>query len=91
MHVGDAFPMHMDTEKEGIAAVYQLTHPWEQEWGGVLSFHHPVTKQAELVIPPTFGSLMLFRPQHAPHQVTPVLPAAGEHCRYTMTAFYLAE
>lgn len=89
MQVGHSFPLHIDTQKEGIAVVYQLSFPWEPEWGGVLSFHHPQTQQAELRIPPQFNSVMIFRPQHAPHQVSEVQAEAGDHARYSVTAFYM--
>lgn len=88
MGVGDHFPLHHDTDEEGIAVVYNFTAGWQKEWGGALCFPHPHTGRHELILPPQFNSLLLFRPQHAPHLVTPVLPTAENHYRYTVTVFY---
>ncbi|HEX8820789.1 MAG TPA: 2OG-Fe(II) oxygenase [Archangium sp.] len=91
MGVGERFPVHVDTEDEGLAVVYNFTRPWEERFGGVLHFPHPSGKGDELRIPPLFNSVFIFRSRGAPHGVSQVLPEAGARFRYTVTSFFLAE
>jgi hypothetical protein len=90
MGVGERFPVHVDTDEEGLAVVYNFTRPWEERFGGVLFFPHPSGTWDELRVPPLFNSVLIFRSREAPHGVSPVLPEAGSHMRYTVTSFFLA-
>ena len=90
MGVGERFPVHVDTDEEGLAVVYNFTRPWEERFGGVLFFPHPSGTWDELRVPPLFNSVLIFRSREAPHGVSPVLPEAGSHVRYTVTSFFLA-
>ncbi len=86
---GDYFPVHIDTDAEGVAVVYNLTKGWRPELGGSLEFVEPTRGDVVLSIPPRFNSAILFRPANAPHRVAPVAPDAGDARRYTVTAFYV--
>lgn len=86
---GDFFAMHEDTEREGIAVVYNLSAHWSPEWGGNLFFLHPDKQRIALAIPPVFNSALIFRPQGAPHWVEPVRAIPDGIARYTITCFYL--
>ncbi len=86
---GDFFAMHEDTEREGIAVVYNLSAHWSPEWGGTLFFLHPNGQQIALAIPPVFNTALIFRPQGAPHWVDPVGAIPAGIARYTITCFYL--
>lgn len=84
MTAGDHFPLHIDTEDEGLAAIYHLSIGLD---GGELFF--PRSDGADdLVVPPRFNTLMLFRPRGAIHGVRPV-PTGGR--RYSITTFYLVD
>jgi hypothetical protein len=89
---GDAFALHEDTHAEGIAVVYNLSAHWKPEYGGALCFPHPQDPHTDaLFIPPVFNSVFVFRPQGAPHRVSPVLAHPAALSRYTITIFYLTE
>lgn len=90
MTVGERFPVHIDTEEEGLAVVYNFTRGWEERFGGVLHFPRPSGKGDALRIPPLFNSVFIFRSLGAPHGVTEVTPEAGDRLRYTVTTFFLA-
>ena len=90
MGVGERFPLHHDTGDEGLAVVYNFTRDWDESLGGVLAFPHPSGTWNELVIPPAFNSVLIFRAKDAPHEVTAVRPEAGGRWRYSVTAFFLA-
>ncbi len=81
---GDAFPVHIDMEEEGLAAVYNLTRGFGARDGGELYF--PWRGRRELVLPPVFNTLILFRPRNAPHGVARVTASRGT--RFTVTAFF---
>lgn len=88
MGVGDFFPIHLDTEEEGFAVVYNLTQDWKAELGGVLQFYDP-SGRIIVEMPPLFNSAILFRPRGAPHGVNVVKPDAAGRFRYSLAAFYL--
>ena len=56
----------------------------------MLAFPHPSGTWNELVIPPVFNSVLIFRSRGAPHEVTQVQPEAEGLWRYTVTTFFLA-
>jgi hypothetical protein len=85
---GDEFPLHLDTNEEGIAAVYNFTRGFDEGDGGKLYFPH--RGRTELELAPQFNTLILFRPRHAPHGVSRVTAAKGK-TRFTVTAFFCAE
>jgi len=87
MTTGEYFPMHIDTEDEGITCVYQFTSGYSDEDGGRL-YLGPSEHGADIVIAPVFGSLCIFRPKNAPHGVTTV-NAPADRPRFTVSAFYL--
>lgn len=82
---GDEFPVHVDTNEEGVACVYNFTRGFESGDGGTLYFPH--RGRNELVLAPRFNSLILFRPRNAPHGVSQVTAARGK-TRFTVTAFF---
>jgi Rps23 Pro-64 3,4-dihydroxylase Tpa1-like proline 4-hydroxylase len=89
MTTGESFPVHIDTDEEGITCVYQFARDYDDDDGGQLHFSSSTRdSRPELVVPPVFGSLLLFRPKGAPHAVTPVMAPAHKP-RFTVTAFYL--
>ncbi len=89
MTTGESFPLHIDTEEEGITCVYQFTRGYGDDDGGQLYFSSSAKDSTpELVIPPVFGSLLLFRPKGAAHAVT-LVKAPADKPRFTVTAFYL--
>ncbi len=90
MGVGERFPLHHDTDDEGLAVVYNFTRDWDAALGGVLAFPHPSGTWHELLIPPEFNSVFIFRSQGAAHEVTQVQPEADGRWRYSVTAFFLA-
>ncbi|MEW5742131.1 MAG: 2OG-Fe(II) oxygenase [Myxococcota bacterium] len=83
---GDEFPVHVDTNQEGLACVYHFTRGFSEADGGVLSFPH--RGRAELSVAPAFNRLILFRPKGAPHGVSRVRAPKGRS-RFTVTVFYL--
>jgi Rps23 Pro-64 3,4-dihydroxylase Tpa1-like proline 4-hydroxylase len=91
MGVGEQFPVHVDTHEEGLAVVYNFTRDWEERFGGVLHFAHPSGTWNDLVVPPLFNSVFIFRSADAPHGVSRVKPEAGSRYRYTVTTFFLAD
>ena len=81
---GDEFPVHVDMEEEGLAAVYNFSDGFGPDDGGELSF--PDAGGGELLrLPPLFNTLMLFRPADAPHGVRKV---EGRKTRFSVTAFF---
>ncbi len=84
---GDEFAVHVDTNEEGLAAVYNFTRDFGPGDGGELYF--PWKKRVELLVPPTFNTLALFRPRNAPHGVTRLTAPRGK-TRFTVTAFFTA-
>ncbi|MBL8916357.1 MAG: 2OG-Fe(II) oxygenase [Archangium sp.] len=80
---GDEFPVHVDMDEEGLAAVYNFSEAFGPRDGGELYF--PGTS---LVLPPIFNTMILFRPRNAPHGVAKVL---GPKTRFSVTAFFAAE
>lgn len=87
MTTGQFFPVHVDTDEEGLTCVYQFTRGYDESDGGRL-FLGSDEQTAEFVVSPVFGSLFMFRPQNARHGVSPVR-ALPERPRFTVTAFYL--
>jgi hypothetical protein len=79
---GDEFPVHVDMDEEGLAAVYNLSEGFGPSDGGELYF-----PGAKLVMPPLFNTLSLFRPRNAPHGVARV---GARRTRFTVTAFFVA-
>lgn len=77
---GDEFPVHVDMDEEGLAAVYNFSEGFSPRDGGALYF-----TQAPVVVPPLFNTLTLFRPRDAPHGVAKV---RGPRTRFTVTAFF---
>lgn len=77
---GDAFPVHVDMDEEGLAAVYNFSEPFGPRDGGELYF--PGTS---LVLPPIFNTMILFRPRDAPHGVAKL---KGPNTRFSVTAFF---
>ena len=89
MTTGESFPAHIDTDEEGITCVYQFTRDFNDNDGGNLAFTAGSDDEPPLlVVPPVFGSLLVFRPEGAPHAVTPV-NAPADKPRFTVTVFYL--
>lgn len=84
---GDEFAVHVDTHEEGLAAVYNFTRGFTEADGGQLYF--PWKERVELVVPPRFNSVALFRPRNAPHGVTRITAPRGK-TRFTVTAFFTA-
>ena len=80
---GEYFPPHVDTDEEGLAAVYQFTRGFQPEDGGVLKFGR------ELVVAPAFNRVLLFRPRGVEHEVSRIEASAGKKTRFTVTAFWL--
>jgi hypothetical protein len=81
---GERFPAHVDTDDEGLAAVYNFTRaldPGGAE-GGVLEFD-----DGGLRVPPAFNSLAIFRATNARHRVSEVRSRTG--ARYSIVAFFL--
>lgn len=83
---GDEFPVHVDSDEEGIACVYNFTRGFGPDDGGALYFPH--RGRVELLVPPAFNRLTIFRPRKAPHGVSRITAPRGAH-RYTVTVFYL--
>lgn len=84
---GDEFAVHVDTHEEGLAAVYNFTRGFTEADGGNLYF--PWKERVELLVPPRFNTLALFRPRNAPHGVTRLTAPRGK-TRFTVTAFFTA-
>lgn len=84
---GDEFAVHVDTHQEGLAAVYNFTRGFSGADGGALYF--PWKEHIELLVPPRFNTLALFRPRNAPHGVTRITAPRGK-TRFTVTAFFTA-
>ena len=84
---GDEFPLHVDTDEEGVACVYNFTRDFGPDDGGTLYFPH--RGRTELALAPQFNTLMLFRPRNAPHGVSKVTATRGK-TRFTVTAFFCA-
>ncbi|MDP1829142.1 MAG: 2OG-Fe(II) oxygenase [Archangium sp.] len=82
---GDEFPLHVDTNEEGVACVYNFTRGFGADDGGHLYFPH--RGRTELELAPQFNTLILFRPRNAPHGVSKVTAARGK-TRFTVTAFF---
>lgn len=91
MGVGDHFPIHHDSDEEGIAAVYNFSMDWHDGFGGDLFFPDEKGERCELYIPSRFNTLFLFRPRGAAHGVSPVELASYGHFRFTITAFYIID
>lgn len=89
MTSGQEFPLHHDTDDEGIAVVYNLSQGWEPGFGGVLCFSDLKQERWLFKIPPHYNTMTIFRPRSAPHMVTPIAEAAEGFRRHTITAFYL--
>jgi|GEM_PF-3903815 len=89
MEVGESFPLHYDTDEEGLAVVFNFTRPWDERFGGILAFPHPDGTHDSMRVPPLFNSVFIFRAVGALHWVTEWLPAAQGHQRYSVTAFML--
>lgn len=85
---GDEFPVHIDTNEEGLACVYNFTRAFGPEDGGRLYF--PYRDRNELELAPVFNTLILFRPRGAPHGVSKVTAPRGK-TRFTVTAFFCME
>lgn len=85
---GDEFPVHVDTDEEGIACVYNFTRDFGPRDGGRLYFPHRGRNELELA--PMFNTLIMFRPRGAPHGVSRVTAARGK-TRFTVTAFFCVE
>ncbi|MFO0595693.1 MAG: 2OG-Fe(II) oxygenase [Myxococcaceae bacterium] len=84
---GDEFPVHVDMDEEGLAAVYNFSEPFGPDDGGTLYFPNPRGEGDLLRHPPVFNSLILFRPKDAPHGVSRI---AGPNTRFSVTAFFVA-
>lgn len=82
---GDEFEVHVDMTDEGLAAVYNFTRGFTARDGGELYFPHE--GRVELLVPPRFNTLALFRPRAAPHGVRRV---TAHKARYTVTSFFTA-
>ena len=82
---GDEFPIHVDTDEEGVACVYNFTRDFGPEDGGKLYF--PYRGRTELELAPQFNTVILFRPRKAPHGVSRVTAAKGK-TRFTVTTFF---
>ena len=82
---GDEFPLHVDTDEEGLACVYNFTRGFGPEDGGKLYFPH--RGRTELELAPMFNTMILFRPRNAAHGVSRVTAAKGK-TRFTVTAFF---
>ncbi|WP_404364643.1 2OG-Fe(II) oxygenase [Corallococcus coralloides] len=91
MEVGESFPEHRDTDEEGLAVVYNFTRPWEDRFGGGLTFRHPEVDADMMRVPPLFNSVFIFRARGAPHRVTEWTSEARGHLRDSVTAFILAK
>jgi hypothetical protein len=86
MLLGESFPLHVDTDQLGIAAVYNLTRSLDQQGadGGVLEFEGV---GRSVVVPPRFNTLTLFAATDVPHRVTEIRSTGG--ARYSITSFFL--
>ncbi len=82
---GDEFPVHVDTDEEGIAVVYNFTRDFGPRDGGRLYF--PYRGRNELELAPIFNTMIMFRPRGAPHGVSKVTAPRGK-TRFTVTAFF---
>ncbi len=83
MIAGERFPLHTDTDDEGVAAIYNFSVDVD---GGQLVF--PADDEGadpSLVIPPLYGSLLIFPPRNRPHEVCEVRRGR----RFSVTAFYI--
>jgi hypothetical protein len=90
MGVGEQFPVHVDTDEQGLAVVYNFTRDWEEQLGGVLHFPQPNGTRDRIRVPPLFNSVFIFHSRNAPHGVSQVKREAGARYRYTVTSFFLA-
>ncbi|WP_373692155.1 2OG-Fe(II) oxygenase [Corallococcus sp. AS-1-6] len=88
---GRVLPEAPDTDEEGLAVVYNFTRPWEDRFGGGLTFRHPEVDADMMRVPPLFNSVFIFRARGAPHRVTEWTSEARGHQRYSVTAFILAK
>lgn len=84
---GDEFPVHVDMDEEGLAAVYNFSEPFEAEDGGTLYFPGPKGRDL-LRLPALFNTLIVFRPRNAPHGVSRI---TGSRVRFSVTAFFATE
>lgn len=86
MAEGQRFPEHIDTDQPGVAAVYGFSR-LPAGAGGALRF------AGGPEVPPRFNHLVVFRPDHLPHEVTALGAlrpgVALQAVRHTITAFYL--
>jgi hypothetical protein len=82
---GDEFPVHVDTDEDGIAVVYNFTRDFVPRDGGRLYF--PYRGRNELELAPIFNTMIMFRPRGAPHGVSKVTAPRGK-TRFTVTAFF---
>ena len=83
--------VHMDESQSQtrIAAhVLALSKDWQQEWGGNFAFCND-DGQPEIIVPPSFNSLMLFKVPRL-HLVTQVESFVGES-RYSLFGWYKVE
>ncbi|MBK51490.1 MAG: hypothetical protein CMQ45_03790 [Gammaproteobacteria bacterium] len=83
--------VHMDESQSQtrIAAhVLALSKDWKQEWGGNFAFCN-ADGEPEIVVPPSFNSLMLFKVPRL-HLVTQVESFVGES-RYSLFGWYKVE
>lgn len=80
---GDEFPVHVDMDEEGLAAVYNFSEGFSAGDGGELYF-----PGAKVVVPPIFNTMLLFRPRNAPHGVSEL---RGKKPRFSVTAFFSVE
>jgi Rps23 Pro-64 3,4-dihydroxylase Tpa1-like proline 4-hydroxylase len=87
MTTGQFFPIHIDTDEEGLTCVYQFTRDYTSADGGQLYFGKE-ERSPDFVVSPIFGSLFMFCPRNVPHGVSRV-SASAERPRFTITAFYL--
>lgn len=73
-------------EDRAFAYVFNLSHDWRADWGGLLQFIDPEQRLVVETMTPRWNSLSLFRvPQM--HLVTPVAPWAGSP-RYSITGWF---
>ena len=85
---GDEFPLHVDTDEEGVACVYNFTRDFGPEDGGKLYF--PYRGRTELELAPQFNTVILFRLRKALHGVSRVTAAKGK-TRFTVTTFFCVD